>query len=207
MHIDGRVLCKHCHRSHATCITLLVIALPPPSLRHLFLRLVWRLDTALPFLLHLTIPLTRSTFSTMVQSQGVDVYITPYIDITRRYKEYSVPATSPGFTGNTNEVYIEAVDGERFAVVVDLKDDYDAKGGDRLIIKSRFDETVEAWRHSYGPLSEDVPTGSGLKGRCIIEETDRQVGGSLVKCGYAFAPLKTGTLHTLSPGILLDLEH
>jgi hypothetical protein len=130
----------------------------------------------------------------MVQSQGVDVYITPYSDITRRYKEYSIPTASPSFTGNSNEVFIEAVDGERFAVVVDLDDDFDAKGGDRLIIRTRFDETVEAWRHSYGPLSGDVPTESSLKGRCIIEETDRHINGSLVRFGYTFAPLKIGTL-------------
>jgi hypothetical protein len=140
----------------------------------------------------------------MVQDQGINVYVVRYSDGSR-YIEYPIPTSSPSFTSNHNEVYIEAVDGERFVVVVDLKHDYDAKGGDRLIIRTRFDETVEAWRHSYGPLSEHVPTESSLKGRCIIEETDRYINGSLVKCAYTFAPLKIGTLRVSLSNHSLEL--
>jgi hypothetical protein len=61
----------------------------------------------------------------MVQTHGIDVYLARFADIDDRYikdrfREHPVPANSPKFTSNTNEAYIEAVDGERFAVVVDL---------------------------------------------------------------------------------------
>lgn len=65
----------------------------------------------------------------MVQDQGIEVYLALFGDITRRYKEYPVPATSPGFTGNPNEVYIEAVDGERFVIVADTWKLSDVKEG------------------------------------------------------------------------------
>lgn len=50
----------------------------------------------------------------MVQNQGIDVYLAPYSDINERYQQHEVPIGSPNWTGDPNEVYIEAVDGERF---------------------------------------------------------------------------------------------
>lgn len=63
----------------------------------------------------------------MVQDQGIDVYLAPYSDIRRRYPEHAVPTTSRSFSGKPDEVYIEAVDGERFVIVVDLLEGFDAK--------------------------------------------------------------------------------
>jgi formylmethanofuran dehydrogenase subunit D len=61
----------------------------------------------------------------MVQNQGLDVYLAPFDDNASRYQQYTASAASPDFTGDPNEVYIEAVDGERFIIMVDVMESFD----------------------------------------------------------------------------------
>jgi hypothetical protein len=56
----------------------------------------------------------------MVQSHGIDVYLVQFGNPDKRYPEHTIPRTSPAFTRDPNEVYVEAVNGERFVVVIDL---------------------------------------------------------------------------------------
>jgi hypothetical protein len=65
----------------------------------------------------------------MVRNQGINVYLAPFDDISNVFREYPVTATSPGFTANATEAYIEAVDGEEF----------EAKGSARLRIECFID--------------------------------------------------------------------
>jgi len=138
----------------------------------------------------------------MVQNHGIDVYLARFADIDDRYikdrfREHPVPANSPKFTGNTNEAYIEAVDGERFVVVVDLGEDFDAKGSARLWIECFIDgEFMSKQVIPDVQLREGVPRESTLQGRYTNEHTNLHLDRKLVKCGYAFSPLLTGTLRT-----------
>jgi hypothetical protein len=75
----------------------------------------------------------------MVRNQGINLYLAPFDDISNVFREYPVTATSPGFTANATEAYIEAVDGERFVVVVDLGEEFEAKGSARLRIECFID--------------------------------------------------------------------
>jgi hypothetical protein len=44
------------------------------------------------------------------------------------------------FTSDANEVYIEAVDRERFIIVVDLLNDFDIKGSSHLRIQYHMEQ-------------------------------------------------------------------
>ena len=87
----------------------------------------------------------------MVQDQGLDVYLAPFADITKRYQQHAVPAGSPNFTGDPNEVYIEAIDGERFIIVVDLMKWFDMGGATHLRILHEIDQSRDASGHARAP--------------------------------------------------------
>jgi hypothetical protein len=136
----------------------------------------------------------------MVRHQGIDVYLAPFSDINNRFREYPVPATSPKSTNDASEAYVEAVDGERFVVVVDLGEEYEAKGSARLWIECFIDGGFMSKQVSpYVQLKEAVPRESALRGRYINERTDLHIAGQLVRCGYKISPLRMGTLLFLSP--------
>ena len=77
----------------------------------------------------------------MVQNQGIDVYLAPYSDINGRYEQHAVPLGSSAFTNDPNEIYIEAVDGERFTIVGDLLKDFDMKGAEHLYFTYEMDQS------------------------------------------------------------------
>jgi hypothetical protein len=124
----------------------------------------------------------------MVHNQGIEVYLAPFSDITKRYKEYPVPATSPSFTGDHNEVYIEGVDGERFVIVVDLGEDFHAKGSTHVKICYQVDESAGASKFRHECLTTTASTESKSKGHYIIEDYERRTNGNWVKSGYTFVP-------------------
>ncbi|GAB1737987.1 hypothetical protein NU219Hw_g2499t1 [Hortaea werneckii] len=53
------------------------------------------------------------------EEAGIEVFVRPY-DSDTGYREYRAPRSSPLYTGRKNERYIEAVNDERFEVVVKL---------------------------------------------------------------------------------------
>jgi len=133
----------------------------------------------------------------MVQDQGLDVYLAPFSDTTKRYQQHTVPAGSPNFTGDPNEVYIEAVNGERFMVVVDVMKDFDMRSGTHLSIAYELDQNRGSSRINSDKSLPDLQKGllgePDLKGRDILEETTRKVDGEWLDCGFTFCCLETGT--------------
>jgi hypothetical protein len=134
----------------------------------------------------------------MVQNQGIDVYLAPYSDLSKRYPEHAVPRTSPAFSGNPNEVYIEAVDGERFVIVVDLLKEFGAKGSKMLQIYYNIDGTVTSHRNRYSTLAMGTRNSQGLQGRDTLDSQIKKIDGRWVECGCTFAQLKMGNLPTVS---------
>ena len=135
----------------------------------------------------------------MVQDQGIDVYLAPFHNITQRYPQHKVPAASPNFTGDPNEVYVEAVDGERFVVVVDLMEDFHSKGT-HLRVGYQVDQDGFTTNHlSRSSLAKYRPLMPNLKGRDIFEEVTRKVDGDYVDCGFLFSPLGMGKDCLLQP--------
>lgn len=79
----------------------------------------------------------------MVKQQDIDIYLAPFGRENQRYPEYSGPVGSSNAYANSKDVYIEAVDGERFVLVIDLTKDFDAKGSPMLHIKYGLDVSRE----------------------------------------------------------------
>jgi hypothetical protein len=132
----------------------------------------------------------------MVQNQGIDVYLAPFSDLTKPYLQHSVPRASPNFTGDPNEVYIEAVDGERFGVVLGLMKDFSMYGAEHLYVQWEVDQDRGASRrvshYTLPELEGGKPRGSALKGRCTYKTITRKTDGVWMQCGFAFAPLNIG---------------
>jgi hypothetical protein len=98
----------------------------------------------------------------MVQDQGVHVYLAPFGNIKGRYRGYAVPVDSPVFTGDPNDVWIEAVEGERFIIVVDSLKDFDPKASKALRIRSKINSAWNLGHQSYSQLKDGVPYGIGI---------------------------------------------
>jgi hypothetical protein len=134
----------------------------------------------------------------MVQDQGLDVYLAPFGNIVNRYEQHAVPAGSPNFTGNPNEVYIEAVDGERFSLAVDLLKDFDMKGATHLRILQEIDQarngSGRVTYESSEALKSHRPGETNLKGRHVLDTTSRKMNGAWSRCGFVFASLVMGNI-------------
>ena len=131
----------------------------------------------------------------MVQDQGIDVYLAPFNGINKRYQQYAVPADSPGFSGDPNEVYIEAVDGERFMVVVDLMEDFDTMGSTSLKFNVTFDGHQVEGKYTYDRLRLNLDTQASstkLKGRDFTVSQTCKLNGEWVECGFTFSSLQIG---------------
>jgi hypothetical protein len=128
----------------------------------------------------------------MVQSHGIDVYLAPFGNPDTRYPEHTIPRTSPASTRNPNEVYVEAANGERFIVVVDLLKDFQDRGSETICYQRKFDEVYSQDYLKYGSLKLNMPEGSEMRGRHIDSQGVRKIDGRWSKCGYVFGRLETG---------------
>lgn len=139
---------------------------------------------------------TSSAPAKMVQNQGIDVYLAPYGHINERYEQHAVPLGSPAFTNDPNEVYIEAVDGERFMIVADLLKDFDMKGATHLYFTYKIDQPVGGSAtglcSSLSDLRAGKPTGTNLQGRDTLSELTKKVNGNWCDCALTFASLEIG---------------
>lgn len=78
-------------------------------------------------LIILLLPCDWLSITTMYDEEaGIEVFVRPY-DSDTAYREYRAPRSSPLYTGQKNERYIEAVNDERFEVVVKLEPAFDFK--------------------------------------------------------------------------------
>lgn len=119
----------------------------------------------------------------MVKQQGVDVYLAPFGREDQRYPEHSPPAGSSHANVNNKEVYIEAVDGERFVLVVDLTKDFDSKGSPMLRIQYGIDSKHEftgQWNmtgiYTYEKLRKNASNVANLKGRTVVSSEYKKIG-------------------------------
>lgn len=136
----------------------------------------------------------------MVQNQGLDVYLAPFSDAARfdnigkRYQEHAVPVNSPIFTGDSNEVWVQAMNGERFVVVVDLMEDFDAQSSKMLRIGVGIDDEETWTSRNYSELDCKTSDGANVEGRYSFQAVTRKVDGRWLRCGFTFVPLEMGML-------------
>ncbi|KAI7713798.1 hypothetical protein KC322_g3393 [Hortaea werneckii] len=72
------------------------------------------------------------------EESDVEAFIRP-LDSNIRYRELKAPPSSPMYTGNPNECYIQAVDGEQFVMVVNLGENFDSQGYDAVRVDIKID--------------------------------------------------------------------
>ncbi|GAB7326991.1 hypothetical protein MBLNU13_g10939t3 [Cladosporium sp. NU13] len=126
----------------------------------------------------------------MVQDQGIDVYLPPYNDDNKRFPEHKIPTTSPAFTGKLNEVYIEAVGGERFTIVVKVLEDFDTKGGKGFLFGFITGGKWHFSRHCH-PVPTEVPCKTRTFPYCgSVSSETKKIDERWVESGFRFARLK-----------------
>ncbi|KAI7245347.1 hypothetical protein KC343_g1467 [Hortaea werneckii] len=87
----------------------------------------------------LSTPLLISNRAEMYDEESdVEAFIRP-LDSNIRYRELKAPPSSPMYTGNPNECYIQAVDGEQFVMVVNLGENFDSQGYDAVRVDIKID--------------------------------------------------------------------
>lgn len=135
----------------------------------------------------------------MVQQQGIDVCLAPFGKVDQRYPEHAAPASSSGAIANSKEVYIEAVNGERSVVVVDLGMDFDAKSSPMIKIRYGLGSSPDLggeWKvtkvRTYDQLSEDESGKVKIRGRSVLTQTHKKLGEQWFLCGFTFSPLMMG---------------
>jgi hypothetical protein len=126
----------------------------------------------------------------MVKQQGIDVYVAPFGKIDQRYPEHPAPIGSVNTALNSKEVYIEAIDGERFVVVVDVGKDFDTRGSSRLETSYTLDKAnpsaIRTYQNTHSDLKLSAPNVSGLEGRHThtirSKSTSTDDGHGVVSC-------------------------
>jgi len=125
------------------------------------------------------------------RATGLEVYIRPF-DGEDDYHEYAAPSNSPVYSGNRNERYIEAVDGQRFVMGVRVHPQFDRKGYKKVRAQYYIDG-----RWLKGKMIDcsqpSVTATSEAEG--FVENTN----GILQVKGFSFAELNLGTPPLRSP--------
>lgn len=141
-------------------------------------------------------PQNQPTSPKMVQDQGLNVYLAPARDFNKPYPQLVPREGTSSFITDPNEVYIEAVDDERFVVIIDLLKDFDFKGAKDLRFLCELDDsqgtTGCAGLGDLEDFESRVPEGSSLMGRHLFTEMTRKVDGTWSDCAITFGRLETG---------------
>lgn len=128
------------------------------------------------------------SLAVMVQSDKVEVYITRHKD-DRRFKEYRAPIGSRTYSPDLNEVYIEAVNDERFTVCVRLLRGFDWKGCANVQVKCTMDGKSQVGYIRKKPSNKSRE----LRRLLQLASIHQTIGGETVLCGLTFRELDIGT--------------
>lgn len=116
----------------------------------------------------------------------------PCNDDSKRYPEHTILTTSPAFTGKLNEVYIEAVGGERFTIVVKVLEDFDTKGGKGFLFGFITSGKWHFSQHCH-PVLTEVPRKTRTFPYCgSVSSETKKIDERWVESGFRFARLKMG---------------
>ncbi|KAK6425575.1 hypothetical protein LTR95_016231 [Oleoguttula sp. CCFEE 5521] len=121
----------------------------------------------------------------MVVCNGIEMYIARKSD-GQRYAEYTPPAGSLAYTGNPNEVYIQAREGEHFAVRRRGLPDFDFKGVTHLKTNIAIGEHQGAFlAHSREEIEVAGESGHVTSYSSSTKYTD----GIWMRCALTFSAL------------------
>lgn len=128
----------------------------------------------------------------MVQSSGITVSVRRSEDKTP-YREYAVPIASQKYTGNPNEVYIEAVDGERFEVFAAIAPDFPFMNSPHIMLDFRVEDNVWSSHYRSKGVSTVGKVTQLVKKPSIVQETVKKMqDGQWKSCNFQFSRLTIG---------------
>lgn len=127
----------------------------------------------------------------MVQHEGIEVHIVRVED-DHRYEEHERPSLHPG--SKANRIFIEAVTGERFAIVVECLPSFDWKRTSDLRIQFWIDNR-DFYMAEFLTKREVNHRNFLMRRRQVRQENETWlVDGKWTSCGLAFADVKVGKL-------------
>jgi len=128
----------------------------------------------------------------MVQHKGVKVTIVRHHD-KQPYNEYKPKKTAAVGHRKVKTTYIEAVSGERFAVLVEILPGFNFRSSKHLQITAAIDECVESsWTIDAKDLKGSTAAASLEDRRVVWDSEERLIDGKWNSYGLTFAPLKIG---------------
>lgn len=128
----------------------------------------------------------------MVQFKHVKVTVIRYDD-KKPYHEYRIAQNATMRARNTKEAYVEAVSGERFAVVVEVLPAFDFKSAPFVRIKVAIDGLNS--KHLYirqADVNGTHDSATSKKECRVQEDCTREIDGRWMRCGLVFAELQLG---------------
>lgn len=135
----------------------------------------------------------------MVKSQGVEVYIRRFDD-KQRYQEYDAPKASEDASQQSAEAYVEAVTGERFAVVIVITPEFDFKGSPDVRMSWSLDKSSQNLDYS----AMRVQSAISAQGSCKVvrKTTHAFVNGQWQSCRLSYTDLQLGRISHVCYGNL-----
>ena len=130
--------------------------------------------------------------ATMVQSDRIEVRLVRHSDSTR-YTEYALPPhISTALTGTGNEVYIEAVAGERFAIELKLLRGFKFKDHPKVLVQYFLDGDKCISTNLSKRKHQDAEPGTRSQLEDTLSTSRCFIDGQWMVCGLAFGELSMG---------------
>ena len=128
----------------------------------------------------------------MVQHKGVKVTIVRHHD-KQPYNEYRPKKNANAGHRKAKTTYIEAVSGERFAVIVEVQPGFNFRSSSHLQITVSIDEFVESsWLIDAKDVNGSTAAASVEDRQVVWDSEERLIDGKWSSYGLTFTPLKIG---------------
>lgn len=132
----------------------------------------------------------------MVQREGIEVYVVRDED-NKRHEEYKF-VYSCFQSGESNQVFIESVAGERFAIVVKCLPSFDWKNTAALRIQYWIDNREFDMVEFLTEIDVNNPDPSEQRRQVRLESETWLVDGKWTSCGLAFEDAEIGKLPNIN---------
>lgn len=126
----------------------------------------------------------------MVKSRGVEAYLVRYDDNVR-YAEHDYPATAQEAMSTSTEVYVEAVEDERYALFVVLTPEFDFRRSPEVKIRWKLDNSARRTVLTTKEIRASFRSEGHYKYK--VDAIPVQMGGRWKLCGLNFNGLHIGT--------------
>lgn len=125
----------------------------------------------------------------MVKSRGVEAYLVRYDDNVR-YAEHDYPATAQEAMSTSTEVYVEAVEDERYAIVVVLTPDFKFGRSPYVKIRRELDYSATQVLLRVKTVQESLRSKGFFEYK--YDSAPVQIEGTWKKCELNFNRLQIG---------------